>query len=127
MLGRCTKGTRGNAVIESYGFGKMVIDGKPYNKDVIILPGGSILHPWWRKSGHRVEMADIDDLVKSEPDVLVIGTGNPGLMKPNPELRSAIKSLGIELVVTSTKDAVKRYNDLMATGKKVGACFHLTC
>jgi len=114
-------------MIEAYGFGEMVIDGKPYNKDLIIFPDGKVFHPWRRKEGHRVAVSDIDELLKSKLDVLVIGTGNPGLMKPESGLLSRAETLGIKLAVSPTKDAVSKYNKLAKTRKEVGACFHLTC
>jgi hypothetical protein len=36
---------------------------------------------WWRQSGHRVNVADIEDIVEDRPDVVVFGKGQPGLMK----------------------------------------------
>ena len=73
-------------VIDSYSFGCMVIDGKQYTKDLMILPDGSIFHPWWRKTGHTLAMPDLQGAIATTPDILVVGTGNPGLMKPEGDL-----------------------------------------
>jgi hypothetical protein len=114
-------------VINSYSFGCMMIDGKQYTKDLIILPDGTILHPWWRKTGHTLAMSDIQDAIATSPDILVVGTGNPGLMKPEGDLCKALETMGIETRVMPTKEATKEYNALRGQGKNVAGCFHLTC
>jgi hypothetical protein len=37
-------------MIDAYSFGKMTINGKEFRKDLIILPDGSVLSPWIRRS-----------------------------------------------------------------------------
>jgi hypothetical protein len=37
--------------IDSYKFGRIVIDGQAYSRDVIILPD-RVIRDWWRDSGH---------------------------------------------------------------------------
>ena len=48
----------------------------------MILPDGTILHPWWRKAGHTLSLPDIQETIATAPDILVIGTGSPGMMQP---------------------------------------------
>ena len=69
-------------MIDTYSFGCMVIDGKRYTKDLIILPDGGIDHPRWRKTGHALEVSDVQDVIAASPEILVVGTGSPGLMQP---------------------------------------------
>ena len=114
-------------MIDSYSFGSMEVDGKQYTKDLIILPDGTILHPWWRKTGHTLAMSDIQDAITTSLDILVVGTGNPGLMKPEGDLCNELKTMGIETRVMPTKEATKEYNALREQGKNVAGCFHLTC
>jgi hypothetical protein len=114
-------------MITSYSFGCMQIDGMPYLKDLIILPDGSIIHPWWRKAGHTVSLPDIQEIIATSPDILVIGTGSPGMMQPEQNLCSELESRGIETRVMPTKEAAQEYNALHEQGRKVAACFHLTC
>lgn len=114
-------------MIESYSFGKMVIDGREYTKDLMVLPNGEVASPWWRKSGHELVAADIEVLVEARPGILVVGTGSSGMMKPDPKLCSALEASGTTVVVLPTKQAASEYNSLRGQGENVGACFHLTC
>jgi hypothetical protein len=113
-------------IIDSYIFGRIVIDGKPYSKDLIIFPDGTVFHPWWRKTGHKVALSDIQEIIATSPDILIVGTGMPGLMKPESAFYRELETMGIETRVMPTKAAIKEYNAL-AQHRKVAACFHLTC
>ena len=37
-------------MIEAHSFGRMVIDGVTCRKDVMILPDGEVVSPWWRET-----------------------------------------------------------------------------
>ncbi len=113
-------------MIEDFSFGKIVVDGTPYNSDVKIVDG-KVVSSWWRKSGHRLDIDDIRDILKAGPDVMVIGQGDPGLMKATETLRSHLRKKHIELIEGKTAEAVKAYNRLVKEGKKVCAGFHVGC
>jgi len=113
-------------MIEDYGFGKMRIDGKEFTKDLKII-NGEVIPNWWRKQGHSVEPADIEDILQADPDVLILGKGKPGMMKSSAPLRELLEQQGIELIEQSTSKALKTFNELTQQGKRVCAGFHLTC
>jgi hypothetical protein len=113
-------------MIESYAFGSIVVDGRKFTSDIIIYPDGRIEASWWRKAGHRLASDDIHKLIRSGPDVIIVGTGSSGLMKPEKELEKLLQQRGIEFISVLSRKAVKIYNDL-SPKKNVGACFHLTC
>ena len=112
-------------MIDSYSFGKIVIDRKEYTKDVIIFPG-KIKDNWWRKKGHELHIEDIEEVFQEAPEVLIVGTGKFGMMKVLPETVNNIKSAEINLIVENTENACKIYNEL-SKNKKVAAALHLTC
>ena len=112
--------------IESCSFGTLVIDGKTYTDDLIILPDDKILKPWWRQQGHHLTMDDLRDLIESSPEVIVAGTGISGNMKPDHNLVKDLSRLAIELIAEPNNKALEIFNK-MEPGKRVGACFHLTC
>ena len=114
-------------MIESYTFGRMAIDGRAYHKDVIILPGGAVISPWWRQKGHRLVLSDLTAIIDAEPGILIVGSGEPGMMKPHPGLEGELRTRGIQAVVLPTKEAVEKYNSMAGKGESVAACFHLTC
>ena len=111
--------------IERYSFGSITIDGRTYTSDVIIYPE-RVDASWWRKEGHNLNIADLTDVLKAKPDVLVVGTGSPGLMKVPKETLSHLESQGIEVHVSLTAKAVDLFNNLQSE-RKVIAAFHLTC
>jgi hypothetical protein len=111
--------------IESYSFGKIVIEGKAYTSDVIIYPG-KVDSSWWRKEGHSLVMDDLQDIISAKPGVLIIGTGFFGLMKVPQETKAKLESLGIEVQAARTGEAVKLFNQL-GEGRIAVAALHLTC
>jgi hypothetical protein len=113
-------------VIETYSFGRMTIGGTPYEKDVLILPDGFIHCPWWRRSGHCLEIPDIKAMITMKPEVIVAGTGASGLMHPSEDLREFLRDKGIEFIALPTGEAMHIYND-RSNGQRTGGCFHLTC
>ena len=112
-------------MIESYSFGKIVIDGKQYGTDVIIFPD-HVKDGWRRKDGHMLRVEDLEDVLQAKPEVLVVGTGYFGSMKVPSEVREYLASMKIQLIAENTREAYKTLNQLALT-KKTVAAFHLTC
>jgi hypothetical protein len=112
--------------IEEYSFGRIVIDGQTYTSDVIIHPG-RVDDKWWRKEGHNLADADLDSVWPEAPEILVVGTGSPGLMKVDPSVEQRCKRERIELIALPTAEAVAAFNRLSAENKKAAAALHLTC
>ncbi len=113
-------------VIESYDFGRVVVDGKEYTTDLIIFPE-RVEDGWWRKQGHRLYVEDIEEVIEERPEVLVVGTGYWGLMRVPDETKRQIEERGIELIIQPTKQAYKTYNKLIRSGREAVAALHLTC
>lgn len=111
-------------MIDSYRFGHVVIDGKGYSHDVIILRE-RIIANWWRSEGHRLKLEDLKDIYDADIDTLVVGTGAYGMMKVDEDTRNGLKQKGIKVVTAKTKDAVDIYNNLPK--ERTAACLHLTC
>jgi len=112
--------------IESCSFGSLVIDGETHTDDLIILPEGKILKPWWRQRGHQLSMVDLEELLNSSPEVIVAGTGVRGGVKTDNNLKKDLALLAIELIAEPNEKAIEIFNNL-SPEKRVGACFHLTC
>ena len=112
-------------MINSYDFGRIVIDGTAFTTDVIIFPD-RVEDNWWRKDGHVLHAADIESAVEEKPEVLIVGTGKYGVMKVLPQTREYIESKGIALIVEPTEKACEIYNKI-SQAKKVVAALHLTC
>lgn len=112
--------------IEQYEFGKIVVNGKTYTDDIKII-GDRVVPHWYRSSGHRVEVADVDDVLAAKPDIFVLGKGEPGRMAADAELVALLKKENIELIEKPSKEAAAIFNQLHKKKKNVAAGFHLTC
>jgi hypothetical protein len=112
-------------MIDSYEFGRIVINGKRYDSDLIVF-SDKVRSGWWRKEGHRLHVEDLKEVLEVKPEVLVVGTGYSGLMTVPPETRKYIESKGIELMVQKTTEACETFNRL-GKSRKVVAALHLTC
>ncbi len=111
-------------LISGYDFGKIIIDGKHYSNDVILLER-KVIPNWWRNSGHKVVMDDLEEVLDFEPDFFIIGTGYNGRVKVSSDF---ISKLPFKTKVMATKEAVKEYNKKIEKDtEKVAAGFHLTC
>jgi hypothetical protein len=111
--------------IDSYSFGAMVINGRANTSDLILYPE-KIDSKWWRAKSHHCSLADLAAALVTVPKILIIGTGDPGLMLVDDDLLHYCADNGIELSVLPTAQAVDTYNgcpDQVA----VIAAFHLTC
>ena len=113
-------------MIESYDFGRIVVDGKEYTSDLIISLN-RVKDGWWRKHGHRLAIEDLREIIEERPEVLVVGTGYSGLLKIPSETKRHIEKKGIELIVQPTEQACETYNALIRSGRKAVAALHLTC
>jgi hypothetical protein len=111
--------------IEDYHFGEIVIDGKTYTDDVIILPD-RVVGSWWRDKGHRLQSQDLEVVMEAKPDVLIVGQGAYGRMKIAPESQDVLRKAGIQLRASDTKEACETYNRICAD-QKTAAALHLTC
>ena len=113
-------------MIEFYDFGQITIDGKRYSRDLVILPD-RVKDNWWRREGHQLSMHDLKEVVEANPEVLIVGTGYNGYMDVPSDVREFFASKNIELIVEKTSEAVKTYNRLAQSKRRVLAAFHLTC
>ncbi len=103
-----------------------MVMGRRYNGDIKII-SGEVISGWWRREGHVLSVADIDDILAVSPEVLVVGMGSPGNMKVDDELRKFLAGRGTILIEQPTAEASNTFNGLFKSGRKVAGAFHLTC
>lgn len=113
-------------MIESYEFGRAVVNGREHRADLIILPG-RVIPDWWRLEGHHLAPEDLRDIVTAAPRYLIVGAGAYGAVDVPEETVLYLESHGVIVEIYDTARAVKRYNDLAAAGEAVAAALHLTC
>ena len=112
--------------IDSYQFGKIVIDGTSYTSDLIIC-GDTVQSDWWREQGHSLTAEDVKSILKAKPSVLVVGCGASGLMEVPDQTRQALKERDVQLEAFDSYKAVQKFNEFSEAGVNVAAALHLTC
>jgi hypothetical protein len=111
-------------VIDAYRFGSIVIDGRAYSRDVIVLPRRVVAN-WWRKDGHSLVIEDLAEVINELPPNLIVGSGAYGRMQPDPSAIDELERRGVTVEILSTDVAVDRYRQLDPT--TAAAALHLTC
>jgi len=116
--------------INRYNFGSIVIDGKQYVRDVLILPDGTVKEREPSKAGfssHKIVWGDVAKIVNEQPQVIVIGTGASGLAKLSLDAGVKLRQANLNLVVLPSSKAVEKFNQLTQEVKRVAALIHITC
>jgi hypothetical protein len=126
MIASGLSGSGGIDMNLEFSFGRLVVDGQICNNDIKIV-NGKLIPDWWRKSGHTVEIEDVQDIIDSDSVILVIGKGQPGYMSVTESLREHLGKNDIKLIVEQTSDAIQTFSRLMKQGKQVSGGFHVGC
>ncbi len=113
--------------IDSYTFGKIVVNGKTFSKD-IILTSEKVIPNWWRDEGHHMKLNDIHDIFTNyQPEYLIIGTGKFGMMKVSDEITEFCAKNTIKCIAKKTAKAIVEFNTYAEKNKSLVGAFHLTC
>jgi hypothetical protein len=113
-------------LINSTEFGSITIDGKTYDSDIIVSWDGEIKEARTFVR-HLFGNNELKELIKKNPDVIIVGTGDSGFLKVSDEVRSLCKQKNVELVEMISKKAIEKFNDNLKKGKKVIVFIHITC
>jgi hypothetical protein len=111
--------------IESFSFGNITIGGKNYTTDVIVYPD-RVDSNWVREEEHRHQISEFANIIKTEPEILIIGTGYAGVLSVPDQIRNYLTAKGIEVRVEKTKQAIEMFN-VLRHKEKVVAVLHITC
>jgi hypothetical protein len=111
--------------IDRFEFGQIVVDGVSYRQDLLIWPG-KIKNDWWRRESHLLQAEDVAEALRANPEVLIVGQGDPGRLQVDPALAAFLKEKGIDLVAVPTPEACRLINSL-AGKRRWAAALHLTC
>ena len=112
-------------MIEEYKFGSFRIDGKSYLDDVKIINGKA---KSYTITDHRkgLTLEDIKDIIQIKPKFFVIGSGATGMLAIAKDVKDFLRSLGVQVIVEKTTDAVKTVNRYVEEKKDFCAFLHAT-
>ncbi len=124
-------GAKEVVTIEESGFGYIVIDGKRYERDVVIRPGGKVakrkkqLSKKKHGTAHCVSVEELKAVIGDRrPSILIVGTGQSGALSLSDEAISWLEKRDISYSALATPDAIEAF--WRAEGKKM-AFIHVTC
>ncbi|MBD0283155.1 MAG: hypothetical protein ICV69_13325 [Thermoleophilaceae bacterium] len=112
------------AKLESYSFGRILVDGEEHTNDLIVLPD-RVVADWWRKEGHSLAPEDLEEVQDELPERLILGCSAHGRLEPDPGVIHALQERGIEVETHRTDEAVRRYGE--SDARRTAAALHLTC
>lgn len=109
-------------------FGKIEIDGKHYNRDVVVDRGNIVKREKGKSRSFKAEYGHTPltphENIPWECTQLIIGTGFYGSLPVADALQEETSKRGIELKIMTTAEACKY---LESKDKQVNAVLHLTC
>jgi hypothetical protein len=113
-----------DAKIDGTKFGEITINGRPYDSDVIVYWDGRVS---MRGKEHVIELGEFLRVLRADPSILVVGTGQTGIMKIAPEVAQWAQDRSVQIHADTTPRAVGLFNAFVSDGKKVVGIFHVTC
>ena len=111
-----------------YRFGSIKIDGKAYEKDVVLDQGALRTRKKKPSREYRDQFGhtpvSLNEAIPWRCQRLVIGTGRHGGLPVMDEVRAEAQRRGVELVVCPTTEAIQH---LQEHPEATNAILHLTC
>jgi hypothetical protein len=113
-----------DARIDGTKFGEITINGRPYDSDVTVYWDGRVA---LRAKEHTIELGEFLKILRADPNVLVVGTGQTGIMRIAPEVKQVADDKNVQIHTDVTPRAMDLFNAFVSEGKKVVGIFHVTC
>ena len=89
----------------------------------LALTGEAIIEDWADKPLEALEEDDFAALLESDPEVLILGTGDAQQFAPR-ELSFAFARRGLGLEVMESRAAARTFNVLVGEGRRVAALLY---
>jgi hypothetical protein len=117
-------------IIEHIKWDIIDVEGLGTFKDVKLWPGGGRAWDWEETQTRHVpgiQVADVKELVGHGAEAIVLSRGMDLVLQTCPETIEFLRTEQITAHVLETREAVRVYNSLCASGQKVAGLFHSTC
>ncbi len=90
----------------------------------VALTSEAVLESWVDKTVPELVAADFAEILATEPEVIVLGTGRASLFAPR-ELVFALARQGVGLEVMNTHAAARTFNVLASEGRQAAAVLYV--
>ena len=110
-------------MIETVSLGKLLFKGKVSRSDTIVYKD-HMNTKWWINSRTCIEPGDLDEVIKAEPEVVVVGLGFMMPVSISDAAIAALEDNGIEVHVEKSEKAAELFNEFTPKKKTIGL-FHL--
>ncbi|MGI9272891.1 MAG: Mth938-like domain-containing protein [Woeseiaceae bacterium] len=111
------------AAVRSVSDTEIVIGDQKWSESVALTTNG-VLEDWTPATLDTLGIDDLAELLKLEPELIVVGTGSKQLL-PNRELMFAMARKGVGLEVMDTPAAARTFNVLISEGRSVAAILYV--
>jgi hypothetical protein len=117
--------------IDFCGWGKIKIGTQEF--DQVIISQGKAIRRQVEKleeifgTTHQIGEWEERLLLAGNPEVIIIGSGQFGVLKVSEELKKKLEKSKAKVEVLLTPKAVSEFNRLVFEGKRVNALIHTTC
>jgi hypothetical protein len=121
---------RDSPKIEHVEWGFLRVEHLGDGRDMKLWPGGGREWDWSETDTHHVpgiQVADVEELIERGSQVIVLSRGMQLVLQTCPPTLTYLESQNCSVHVLETREAVKKYNDLVAQHVPVGGLFHSTC
>jgi len=120
----------GRPKIQSTEFGSITIDGRAYQRDVIIRLNGKVekrkkaLSKEVYSTSHIISLEEAKQVYEEGAERLIVGSGQSGMVKLSDEAVQYFKLKGCKVELMPTPVAIRAWNE--AKGAVIGL-FHIPC
>jgi len=117
--------------IDATQFGEITIDKKKYHQ--VLIVGDKVEERDYKKlkemfdTAHKIGDWEVEKLLRNNPEVIVIGTGQNGAMQVDEDLTKKLTANSSKLIIAETPKAIEIYNEKIKQGGKTNALIHTTC
>ena len=105
------------------------MNGKTYHRNVSLWPDGSVRyrHSLMALNSHSIHSDEVQALLASRPQYIVLGTGAAGKVTLKPEAEGVHRASGVQFTLETSPRAEETANGLAATGTSIAALLHIFC
>lgn len=114
-------------------FGMIKFSGKEYPYDIIIHTDENVekrnkdLSRRKYGTSHILSAEEITYLLDEDPEILIVGLGQSGMLKIDKDTVELLYSKNVKLMDSPTPKAIEKFNKFKNQGKKLAAVIHITC